>query len=631
MRVASSIPRSSFSRDFLLVAGACPVGEVRQLLRYTKAQWLVMDVGHKPDYYLLSERDLEAGPAHAEGAVRLQDAVLSSGLQPAPVCTRADAAAAGVPCLVVENGTLSWVFGPDGTGRRSGDGDTSVDSNHLEPGARQYLRAALPEEVYAGEPAVLAVQVGPDKSPLKVELAGGAELDIVIQAREGFTVESGTTETLRVPADGSTARLEFRLRAGGPGPGLVRVYAFNDGTCLGTLTLRPLIRAAPVRSAGAGRSPAPGRVRVASVLNGISSSAAADLSLLILEERHQGRPALSIRVTAQDDSLGLNLKEFGPVVLRMEPLEYFHDFFGDIQALGERGGASPRMVQEKLESKGARLFESIFPKELQALLWTFRHRIASVQIYSEEAWIPWELCRLTGESDGMVVEGPFFCEAFAITRWIPGIARRPRFTLKNVALVMPRDTGLQAVENERDFFLSLVESGEFVQEVPASYVDVRQALASGTYDVFHFAGHGTVRSPDPDRSAIRLEGGDELRPEEISGVLRNLGRSTPFVFLNSCHGARGAFTLVGAGGWASRFLDAGAGAFIGAYWAVSDEGASAFAQAFYRELYGGSSLASAVRSARLSIRSPSDPTWLAYTVYGDPLAVRWQPPADQGS
>ncbi len=631
MRVVPSIPRFSFSRDFLLVAGVCPIEEVRQLLRYTKARWMVMDVGDSPDYYLLSGRNLEAWPAGADGAVRLQDAVLSSSLHPTPVCTRVDATAAGVPCLIVENGTLAGVFGPDDAGRRTGDGDTFPSPwNDMEAGALQYLRAALPEEVCAGEPVVLAVQVGPDKSPLKVDLAGGEELDIVVQAREGFTVEGSTAETLRMPADGSTARLEFRLRAGGPGPGLVRVYALHDGTCLGTLTLRPVVRAALVRSAGAGRSPAPGQVRVASVLNGVSSFASADLSLLILEQRDQGRAALSIRVTAQDDSLSLNLKEFGPVVLRMEPLEYFRDFFGDIQALGERGEASAQMVQQKLESKGARLFESIFPKELQALLWALRHRIASVQIYSEEAWIPWELCRMTGESDGMVVEGPFFCEAFAITRWIPGIARRPRLTLEKMALVVPRDSGLQSVQDERQFLLSLVESGRSVQEVPASYVDVRRVLASGRFDAFHFAGHGTVRSPDPDRSAIRLEGGDELRPEEISGVLRNLGRSTPLVFLNSCHGARGAFTLVGAGGWASRYLDAGAGAFIGAYWAVSDQGASAFAQSFYQEMYAGSSLASAVRSARLSIRSPSDPTWLAYTVYGDPMAVRWQPPADQG-
>jgi hypothetical protein len=629
MRVVSSIPRFSLSRDFLLVAGACPIEEARQLLRYTKARWLVMDVGDRPDYYLLSERDLEAWPAGADGAVRLQDALLSTGLHPAPVCSRADAAAAGVPCLIVENGTLAGVFGPDDAGRRTGDGDTFPSRwNDTKPGVPQYLRGALPEEVYAGETAVLAVQVGPDKSPLKVELAGGEELDIVVQAREGFTVEGSTVETLRMPADGSTARLEFRLRAEGPGPGLVRVYAFHDGTSLGTLTLQPVIRAAPVRPAGAGRSPAPGRVRVASVLSSASSFAAADLSLLILEQRDRGRPALSIRVTAGDDSLNLNLKEFGPVVLRMQPLEYFRDFFGDIQALGERGEASAEMVQQKLESKGARLFESIFPRELQTLLWSFRHRITSVQIYSEEAWIPWELCRLTGESDGMVVEGPFFCEAFAITRWIPGIARRPRVTLENMALVMPRDSGLQSVQNERESILSLMEPGRSVQEVPASYVEVRRALASGTFDAFHFAGHGTVRSPDPDRSAIRLERGEELRPEEISGVLRNLGRSTPLVFLNSCHGARGGFTLVGAGGWARRYLDAGAGVFIGAYWAVSDEGASAFAQSFYQEMYAGTPLASAVRSARLAIRSPGDPTWLAYTVYGDPLTVRWQPPAD---
>lgn len=623
MPAASPRPRVVLSRDFLLVAGACQVAQARQLLLSTKARWLVMDVGGKPDYYLLSHADLVAGFAGAETA-RLQDAVFSSALQPARICTRADAAATGEPCLFVENGTLVGIFERDAAGRHTGDTDTSPPFwNDADPGTLQYLRAAFPEEVFAGESVLLAVRVGPDKSPLQVGLAGEAGLDIVVQAGEGFTVESDVAAALRLPADGSTTRLEFRLRAETPGPGLVRVYAFSDGTCLGTLTLRPVIRAAAVQPAGPGRRYVPGRARVASVLDGVPSEGPPDLSLLILEQQYRGRPALSIRVTAQDPSLGINLKEFGPVVLRMDPLAYFHDFFRDIGELGQRGPTSDAVVQGKLESRGARLFESILPKDLRALLWDFRDRIATVQIYSDEAWIPWELCRLTGEVDGVVVEGPFFCEAFAITRWIPGIARRPRLTLDNMALVIPRDSNLSMVQHERQFLLSLMESAH---EVPATYVDVRQALASGTYDAFHFAGHGIVRSPDADRSAIRLEAGDDLRPAEISGVLRNMGRSAPLVFLNSCHGARGGFTLAGAGGWATSFLDAGAGAFVGAYWAVSDDGAAAFAQAFYRELHAGRPLASAVRTARLAARSPSDPTWLAYTVYGDPLATRLRLP-----
>jgi CHAT domain-containing protein len=177
------------------------------------------------------------------------------------------------------------------------------------------------------------------------------------------------------------------------------------------------------------------------------------------------------------------------------------------------------------------------------------------------------------------------------------------------------------VPEEREFLLSLGGEDSVVSEIPARYLEVRKALARGSFDGFHFSGHGITRGTNADRSAILLEGGEDLRPDELSGDARNLGRSQPLVFLNSCKGARGAFTLVGAGGWARQFLDAGAGAFVGAYWSISDEAASGFSRAFYRELRAGKGLGAAVRAARLAIRSDNDPTWLAYTVYGDPGAA----------
>ena len=75
-------------------------------------------------------------------------------------------------------------------------------------------------------------------------------------------------------------------------------------------------------------------------------------------------------------------------------------------------------------------------------------------------------------------------------------------------------------------------------------------------------------------------------------------------------------------GWATKFLDAGAAAFIGSLWAVSDGAAREFAQEVYRQLQAGSSLGKAVMQARhIAASQPDDPTWLAYTVYGDPRAT----------
>ena len=132
---------------------------------------------------------------------------------------------------------------------------------------------------------------------------------------------------------------------------------------------------------------------------------------------------------------------------------------------------------------------------------------------------------------------------------------------------------------------------------------------------------GLVRDQNPDRSPMALQGGDSLLPEEISGTVSNLGLARPLVFLNACQIGRGGMSLTGVGGWARRFLDAGAGAFVGSYWSVYDQPAIDFAKAVYGRLLGGTPIARAVKEARGQIKSDGDATWLAYTVFADPLAA----------
>lgn len=79
-------------------------------------------------------------------------------------------------------------------------------------------------------------------------------------------------------------------------------------------------------------------------------------------------------------------------------------------------------------------------------------------------------------------------------------------------------------------------------------------------------------------------------------------------------------SLTGIGGWATKFLSAGAGAFIGAYWSVYDQAAHDFAKAFYQQLLSGETVGKAAQVARAQIKPGGDPTWLAYTVFAHPLA-----------
>lgn len=478
------------------------------------------------------------------------------------------------------------------------------------------LAAEFPEEVARGETVSLLVYITPRPSAgptIPINLPQAAAVDIVVQVRRGFALEERGEGRLIVSAQGETLPLQFRLRGVSAGPGLVRVLAFHQGQPLGALTLSPRVTEKTASESTAmlerEQALAPASVRLP------------DLSLLILEEKINGSPALNMWVT--DASLRFNFKKYGPIFLHIEPLRYFQEFFRDIESLPLGTPAEMRLAKERLETKGAHLFETLIPPELQAEIWRLHKskRISSVQVQSEEPWVPWELCKMTGEVNGSVDEGPFFCEAFNITRWIPGVSLKQNLSLNKVALIVPRNSGLPYAPKERDYMLGLAGPGRIVDQVPATFLDVRRTLASGTYDGLHFSGHGLLRDPDPNRSTIILENGGELTPEDLSGLARNLGQARPVVFLNACKVGRSAMSLTDIGGWARQFLRAGAGVFIGPYWSVYDQPAFDFARAFYARLLGGMPVGQAAQEARLAIKPQGDPTWLAYTVFADPLAI----------
>jgi len=175
--------------------------------------------------------------------------------------------------------------------------------------------------------------------------------------------------------------------------------------------------------------------------------------------------------------------------------------------------------------------------------------------------------------------------------------------------------------SEGEYISSLAGRDRKVARVPATVVELRAALAKGEYDGWHFTGHGRFGVSDPNRSAILLERQEELTPEDLSGKVSNLGLARPLVFLNACQVGRSALSLTDVGGWAQEFLEDGAAAFIGAYWSVYDQAAHDFALAFYGRLLAGLPIGQAVREARAAIKPLGDPTWLAYTVFADPLAT----------
>ena len=426
----------------------------------------------------------------------------------------------------------------------------------------------------------------------------------------GFSIVGKGEGTLEVTRENQPVALQMKLRADTVGRGEVTVLAFRDQTLLGTVRI---IATVIVGGSTAGSSviplPIPATPRVE-----------ADLNLVILQESHNGGLAFRYLVSSADGSL--NLSPFGPHAINVEPGEYIHGLFDEIQELPANRGRWDKAKAQRLERIGASLFEVLMPDDLRAVLWGIQRRISSVFIQTSEPWIPWELCRLSGEGTSGLEEGPFLCEIYDLSRWYPGTGLKRELTAHNVGFIAPRDAGLADQATEITMLEGLGDPSRTVVDINATYEGVLAAFGSAGHDVIHFAGHGSNIDPtNATRSELELSGPWNLRPNDISGVVKNLGKASPLVFLNACQLGQASMGLHGIGGWANAFVNAGAAAFLGSHWDVTDKLAASFAGTFYQAALTGSTLAAAVRAARRTIRRDDDPTWLAYTLHAAPGAL----------
>jgi len=450
-------------------------------------------------------------------------------------------------------------------------------------------------------------------------LEKNSNVDIVVEAKTGFIIIGDDMKTLVVPETGDSATVNFKIKSDTPGKGKIRVLAFVDGTELAHIDLEIEVLKT---EAATGKPTSKQSTEII-----VGNAPLPDLSLLISESLYNGQTALSFRITTSEQS-GLKddagqrfyMKPFAAVPLKFPPGVYFQHFFEEIENLP--AAADKSVIASMLERKGVKLFEDIIPEDLRKLIWKLKDQIKTIKIDSDEPWIPWELCKLSGIENGSVEEGSFFCEAFEITRWIPGHgAPKSRIDLSQLAFVVPGDSGLPFAAKEMAGIKKLLPAKYRSEKVPASYAQLLDALSKGIYTAWHFSGHGAfIDIEHPDQSQMILENGAVFTPETISGKVKNMGKTNPLVFLNACQIGKSAWGLTGISGWAAQFLDAGAACFIGAYWSVSDDAAAGFALCFYERLLAGDSIGTAVKAARRSIKKEGDPTWLAYTVFADPYA-----------
>ena len=457
-------------------------------------------------------------------------------------------------------------------------------------------------------PTAMSVQVGEAHPVTAVVLAP----DFVIFDANWNLAHTGE---LVVKASGDSAPLIFELLPKSPGAKSVAVDFRQNDRLLGPVGLG---------------------VEGASTVGELGAAPAQALStqaVMTMPDRDLPPPQLELRIKAADSAhttfefilhsklAGFNWKSLGTHTFAGQPAEEMKSYFKRLNDLARQTGDSlpDEDKQTELKTLGENLFFDAFPEALQRALWAIPAGITSLIITSDEPWIPWELARIFDPETR--AEGDFLCSRFTVARWLAGDGMTATLPNRGMTAIIPSTNLIYtAAEYEAlqelwpdDTLIALTDAAATTRDVISRLKDSRLA------GIVHVASHGAA-GDDPAQSTITLSDG-KLRPTDISRSTRYTRR--PLIFFNACESGRTGFALAGLGGWAERFVQAGAGAFVGALWEVNDRLAAQFAAVFYEKLFGGAALGDAFTAARTAIRdaAPNNPTWLAYVLYGEPLSL----------
>jgi hypothetical protein len=465
------------------------------------------------------------------------------------------------------------------------------------------LKGQCPESIPVGKPfsllASIVLAAGPSSAELApfVVPAEGRDVLLVVHAPR-LRVLSDQRQIVHVPADGDSRPVMFELRADAPGPQPVSITAWIGGSYLGELLVE--ITAERDRPAG------PHRDVLAEIDTEPTEGA---VSLVVRYDPLQNAYRFEFRDEDNPEEVTSNLAyNPGPLVEHL---------LADLDDLAKgRSGYSAGQTRDYLVNAGARLWSHLVPALLREQFWDRQHRIRQLTILADKDTVPWEL--LYPMDPGR--DAGFLVEQFPVTRAIFRWRAARTLNLWPTRFVLPEGS-LREAQDEIDAVRRLLDPGQRQGEVISALTPLQNLLANGDFGLLHFACHNTY---DPaDGSSVRL-GNVQFTPTLMTTAAINkvLARSAPTVFMNACRSAGLNATYNQLDGWASKFLEAGAGAFIGSLWAVSDTAALEFAERLYSELQTGSPLGKAVMGARQAAAGQAgDPTWLAYTVYGNPRAT----------
>lgn len=476
--------------------------------------------------------------------------------------------------------------------------------------AKRFLVAQMPQRVPLSADLSLLVRISADadafpeansKALGDLEIGPhGVRVTVVVQASRDLAAVDALEQVIWVPPEGDSKPVRFGFRARSVGLHRVVVSAWVGGTFLAELALEVSVQdGAPYVDSPAQVVPVdaleakPGEVTLQVGFDGHH------YTFQLLSEPCYFEPVLAEAVTAR-------------------PTDAVERTLAMLRSMAEGSTRySPGNAQTWIEQAGVGLWNDMVPEQIKDQFWQLRKQISSfsIAIARGRDVIPWELLYpLAPDTD----EG-FLVQQFPVMRRVFGQQRFHSITLGDTRYVLPPGSPKNA-QNEIAAIQQILGPSTPAMDVVSDLETLIALIESQKAGLVHFACHNTFRVDDGG-SSISMGGGAFTPMLLNKAVTRHtLSGRHPMIFVNACRSAGAVPEYTRMMGWAEQFMAAGAGAFVGTLWAIRSETASRFAEAFYGEITSGSPLGEACHRARLTI-DHSDPTWLAYSIYGDPDAT----------
>jgi pimeloyl-ACP methyl ester carboxylesterase len=293
--------------------------------------------------------------------------------------------------------------------------------------------------------------------------------------------------------------------------------------------------------------------------------------------------------------------------------------------------------QGALADFGTRLAALVLPRSTRTSLAAFADEPLTVVHDADAAVVPWETLRFGDHVPAMRggLTHRYEAENLSVAKWLD---RRRMGPTVDVLLVVDPTEDLEGAEAEGRRVRALLERlspAVTIRELrgaQARKTELLACLASGAFDVLHYAGHAFFDPRDPARSGLVCHGNEIVTGFDVA----SLGSLPSLVFFNACEAARirapreapaepkrspdlpMRSRIERATGFAEAFLRGGVGNFIGTYWPVGDAAAGAFASVFYERLAAGETLHDALLKGRIAVYETGSIDWADYVFYGDP-------------